>query len=80
MEAARLFSYVWFVMGPNLGITLFSLLNPLIPATSTRFVTKVENGICLFSIGDLIQKLDFFLAWQLFFSLRPNHIVNDFVH
>ena len=57
MEATRLFAYVWFMMGPNLGRIIFSLNNPLIPVASTIFVTNVGNGICLFSVGDLRKSL-----------------------
>ena len=57
VETAWLFSYVWFVMGPSIGRTLFSLLEPLIPAASTRFVTRGGNGMCLFSVGDLRKPL-----------------------
>ena len=57
MEAARLFAYVMLVMGPDLGRTLFSLLRPLIPAASTKFVTKVGKGMCLFSVVDLKKSL-----------------------
>ena len=53
MEAARLFSSVMLVIGPSLGRTLFSLLEPLISTASTKFVTKVGKGMCLFSVGDL---------------------------
>ena len=53
MEEARLFAFVMLVMGPNLGRTLFSLLIPLIPAASTKFVTKVGKGMCLFSVGKI---------------------------
>ena len=49
MEAARLFAYVLLVIGPNLGRTLFSLLEPLIQTASTKFVTKVVKGMCLIS-------------------------------
>ena len=57
MEAARLFAYVLFVMGPSLGQTLFSLLEPLIPAASTKFVTRVGKGMYLFLVGDLRKSL-----------------------
>ena len=53
MEAARLFAYVLLVKGPSLGRTLFSLLEPLILAASTKFVTKVGKGMSLFSVRDL---------------------------
>ena len=42
MEAAWLFSYVLLVMGPNLGRTLFSLLEPLILAASIVEYTKEQ--------------------------------------
>ena len=57
MEAARLFSSILFVMGPSLGRTLFSLSEPLIPTASTKFVTRVGKGMCLFSVGDLRKSL-----------------------
>ena len=57
MEAARLFASVLFVMGPSLWRTLFSLLEPLIQEDSTKFVTKVGKGMCLFSVGDLRKSL-----------------------
>ena len=57
MEAAQLFAYILFVMGPSLGQALFSLLKPLIPTASTKFVTKVGKGMCLFSVGDLRKSL-----------------------
>ena len=41
----------FFVMGPSLGRTLFSLPEPLIPIASTKFVTTVGKGMCLFSVG-----------------------------
>ena len=53
MEAAQLFAYVLLMMGPIQGRTLFSLLEPLILVASTKFVTKVWKGMCLFSVGDL---------------------------
>ena len=53
MEAARRFAYVLFVMGPSLGQTLFSLSDPFISTASTKFVTRVGKGMCLFSVGDL---------------------------
>ena len=57
MEAARLFSYVLLVMGPNIRHTLFSLLEPLIPTASTKFVTRVGKGMFLFSVEDLRKSL-----------------------
>ena len=57
MQAAQLFASIFLVIGPSLGKTFFSLLEPLIPAASTKFVTKVGKGICLFSVGDLKKSL-----------------------
>ena len=57
MEAAQLFASVLLMMGPSPGRTLFSLLEPIILATSTKFVTKVGKGMCLFSVGDLKKSL-----------------------
>ena len=57
MEVARILASGLFVMGPSLGRTLFTLSEPLIPAASTRFVTKVRKGMCLFSVGDLRKSL-----------------------
>ena len=51
------FASILLVMGPSLGRTLFSLLEPLISIASTEFVTKVGKGMCLFSIGDLKKQL-----------------------
>ena len=49
VDAAQLLASVLFVIGPNLGSTLFSLDAPFIPAVSTRLVTRDGNGICLLS-------------------------------
>ena len=48
VDAARLLASIWLVMGPIFGRILFSLTTALIPAASTRFVTRDGNGICPF--------------------------------
>ena len=57
MVAAQPFSSVMLVIGPNLGRTFFSLLKPLILAASTKFVTKVGKGMCLFLVVDFQNSL-----------------------
>ena len=57
VDVAQLLAFVWLVMGPSLGRTLFSLTNPLIPAVSTRFVTRDVNGICLLPVSDYRKSL-----------------------
>ena len=57
VDAARLLASVLFVIGPNLGSTLFSLATPLIPAASTRLVTRDGNGICLLSYENYRKSL-----------------------
>ena len=49
VDAARLLASVLFVICSNLGITLFYLTVPLIPASSTILVTSEGNGICRFA-------------------------------
>ena len=57
IDAAWLLASVWLVMSPNFGIILFSLTTPLIPAASTRFVTRDGNGMRLISVGDCKKSL-----------------------
>ena len=57
VDAAWLLASVLFVIGPNLGSTLFSLVAPLIPAASTRLVTSDRNGICLLSYENYRKSL-----------------------
>ena len=72
MDAARLLAFIWLVMGPIFGRILFSPTTPLIPAASTRFITRDGNGICLFSVGDCRKSLithHTTKAWSMSFSV-----------
>ena len=57
VDTARLLVSVLFVIGPNLGSTLFSLAAPFIPVVSTRLVTSDGNGICLLSCENCKKSL-----------------------
>ena len=57
VDVARLLSSVLFVIDPNLGSTIFFLVTPLIPAASTRLVTRDGNGICLLSCENYRKSL-----------------------
>ena len=57
VDAAQLLASVFFVIGPNLRSTLFSLAAPLIPTASTRLVTSDGNEICLLSCENYRKSL-----------------------